>query len=644
MLRIECPHGLAEHISRAAYERVTKLDLHRLYDNTSPPDGSSDSLPPQIDMLQLQQEVAQQVFVVCHEWSQQLPASIRPLPRVFPVFAHAIKNTRRKMEDRHVIVSDLNTLFKLQDSPSQSFYAVFDGHGGPEAAMFAASQLHANLTRDASFSSDPELALRRAYTQTDKQFIDKCSKQKLRSGTTGVTVLFREDKCYVGWLGDSQALLVRDGRAVTVMEPHKPEREDERKRIENLGGVVTRNLGVWRVNGNISVSRAIGDASQKPFLCSDADVTTFTRTGSEDYMVLGCDGLWDVLSAPDIPVVVHQYLRQHPNHHAGVSKHLVLKAKELGSSDNISVVVVFFRKDVAKPVGVNSEGFRFVRANGDHEDSASEISGSQTGSGDSITSGTSRLTINSSGSAVDNVDGTQVKTAGTTQHGQQILCEFPCQLERQAGFFLPNLRALRTGQKRQQLVPLKQEQGEMTGKTSQVTKAEVSDSNRDHNQKRKPGSKGSTRRAGPTRRKPRTRLTRKKRRGHFMIGSPDSAAAATTDASGLKHPEFLIDDISYSSFDPSHDFESMHTPLQDILQRMSDGGSDAGNENAPDQRGDLLSVRDTSARLHNAFPRLPSRGLKPLSTTAAPFSATSLRLHPQYDHHTLQSNKQKFLR
>nr|KAG5698402.1 hypothetical protein BaRGS_006597 [Batillaria attramentaria] len=153
--------------------------------------------------------------------------------------------------------------------------------------MFAASQLHANLTRDASFSSDPELALRRAYTQTDKQFIDKCSKQKLRSGTTGVTVLFREDKCYVGWLGDSQALLVRDGRAVTVMEPHKPEREDERKRIENL----------------------------------------------------------------DIPVVVHQYLRQHPNHHAGVSKHLVLKAKELGSSDNISVVVVFFRKDVAKPVG-----------------------------------------------------------------------------------------------------------------------------------------------------------------------------------------------------------------------------------------------------------------------------------------------------
>lgn len=41
------------------------------------------------------------------------------------------------------------------------------------------------------------------------------------------------------------------------MEPHKPEREDEKQRIEALGGCVIW-FGAWRVNGTLSVSRAIG--------------------------------------------------------------------------------------------------------------------------------------------------------------------------------------------------------------------------------------------------------------------------------------------------------------------------------------------------------------------------------------------------
>lgn len=43
-----------------------------------------------------------------------------------------------------------------------------------------------------------------------------------------MTVFVRGDRCYIGWLGDSQVLLVRDGQPVTVMEPHKPEREVRR--------------------------------------------------------------------------------------------------------------------------------------------------------------------------------------------------------------------------------------------------------------------------------------------------------------------------------------------------------------------------------------------------------------------------------
>jgi len=44
------------------------------------------------------------------------------------------------------------------------------------------------------------------------------------------------------------------------MEAHKPERKDEKERIEALGGRVIW-FGAWRVNGNLAVSRAIGEFS-----------------------------------------------------------------------------------------------------------------------------------------------------------------------------------------------------------------------------------------------------------------------------------------------------------------------------------------------------------------------------------------------
>lgn len=48
--------------------------------------------------------------------------------------------------------------------------------------------------------------------------------QKLRSGTTGVTALIAGNTLHVAWLGDSQVMMVRQGQAVNLMDPHKPEK------------------------------------------------------------------------------------------------------------------------------------------------------------------------------------------------------------------------------------------------------------------------------------------------------------------------------------------------------------------------------------------------------------------------------------
>ena len=49
--------------------------------------------------------------------------------------------------------------------------------------------------------------------------------QTLRSGTTAVTCLIRGNTMYSAWLGDSQSVLVRNGKAVDIIAPHKPNRD-----------------------------------------------------------------------------------------------------------------------------------------------------------------------------------------------------------------------------------------------------------------------------------------------------------------------------------------------------------------------------------------------------------------------------------
>lgn len=53
--------------------------------------------------------------------------------------------------------------------------------------------------------------------------------------------------------------------AVQLSDDHKPNRTDERSRIEAAGGVVVW-AGTWRVGGVLAVSRAFGDRLLKRYV------------------------------------------------------------------------------------------------------------------------------------------------------------------------------------------------------------------------------------------------------------------------------------------------------------------------------------------------------------------------------------------
>ncbi|XP_063002553.1 protein phosphatase 1E [Elgaria multicarinata webbii] len=260
---------------------------------------------------------------------------------------------RRKMEDKHVCIPDFNTLFNLEDQEEQAYFAVFDGHGGVDAAIYASIHLHVNLVHQEMFQRDPAEALCKAFRVTDERFVQKAARESLRCGTTGVVTFIRGSVLYVAWLGDSQVMLVRRGQAVELMKPHKPDREDEKKRIEALGGCVVW-FGAWRVNGSLSVSRAIGDAEHKPYICGDADSASTALDGSEDYLILACDGFYDTVNPDEAVKVVADHLKENNGDSSMVAHKLVASARDAGSSDNITVIVVFL-KDMSTAVSVSEE-------------------------------------------------------------------------------------------------------------------------------------------------------------------------------------------------------------------------------------------------------------------------------------------------
>ena len=100
--------------------------------------------------------------------------------------------------------------------------------------------------------------------------------------------------------------------------------------------------GTWRVNGNLSVSRAIGDAPDKKFVIGEGDVMTTDLDGTEDYLLVACDGVWDVLSGEEIVECVSKHLASPTGSRQSVAKALIQHARAEGSGDNMTVIVSFF--------------------------------------------------------------------------------------------------------------------------------------------------------------------------------------------------------------------------------------------------------------------------------------------------------------
>ncbi|KAK6744650.1 hypothetical protein RB195_011398 [Necator americanus] len=230
---------------------------------------------------------------------------------LFTVGSSCMQGWRINMEDAHT------HLLSLPDDPRCAFFAVYDGHGGPKASQFAGINLHKQILQQADYAQGnlPE-ALRKGFLALDEQMRSDDEMRDDVSGATAVVVLVKDDIIHCANVGDSRAVVSVCGEARPLSFDHKPANEKEAKRILAAGGWVEFN----RVNGNLALSRALGDfvfkrnesiPPEEQIVTAYPDVISENVTDDHEFIVLACDGIWDVLSNQEVVDFVRERLAEH---------------------------------------------------------------------------------------------------------------------------------------------------------------------------------------------------------------------------------------------------------------------------------------------------------------------------------------------
>jgi len=255
----------------------------------------------------------------------------------YGVFSDQNWQHRRKMEDAHCIQDG------FANNPKTGFFGIYDGHGGKEAAIFSSNNLHKILyeqmqSHENIFTQSPETfkeVLSKTFEFTDERM--KASGVPTHHGCTAVACVITGEgeshQVFCANVGDTRAILSRKGQAIRITQDHTASNEEEAKRIQAAGGFIING----RVNGQIVITRSLGDHLMKDYIIGKPHVYHSKLTEDDEFLVLACDGLWDVVEDQRAA----DFVKENIDQEAGIiSKKLLALALKEGSTDNLTVIVV----------------------------------------------------------------------------------------------------------------------------------------------------------------------------------------------------------------------------------------------------------------------------------------------------------------
>ena len=248
---------------------------------------------------------------------------------------------RKRMEDAHI------TEISQGKSSELDVFGVFDGHGGKEISQFVTHHFTKELIVNKNYlKGDLQSAIKdtfikmdeimqtnegkeeiKKYARKSKEEDDLQSKEEpqnsqmamlaqlvgqkdpesddiaMRTGCTGCVCVIDEmyKKMYFANAGDSRVVLCKNGNAIAMSTDHKPELESEKDRIYKADGWITDG----RVKGNLNLTRGLGDLDYKQnkklkpeeqMITSNPDIKIEDFSNDVDFIIIGCDGIWDCLT------------------------------------------------------------------------------------------------------------------------------------------------------------------------------------------------------------------------------------------------------------------------------------------------------------------------------------------------------------
>ncbi|XP_063684624.1 protein phosphatase 1B-like isoform X2 [Bolinopsis microptera] len=268
----------------------------------------------------------------------------------------SMQGWRMTMEDAHTTVPNVPGL------DSSSFFGVYDGHCGHTIAKYSSENLlneflkHSDLAEvvnsDNNDKVDPAVlskVMEEGFVILDDYMrtIPPWKNGEDQSGTTAVCAFITKTDIICANCGDSRAIFSRSGDLKLVTRDHKPYNDDERRRIEKAGGSVM----MQRVNGSLAVSRALGDYEYKSTqnmpsieqqVSPQPEIFNCERDyDNDEFLVIACDGIWDVMSNQQVLEFVHKELTIREDR-GQICDNLIEECFQRGSRDNMSVVLVTF--------------------------------------------------------------------------------------------------------------------------------------------------------------------------------------------------------------------------------------------------------------------------------------------------------------
>lgn len=158
---------------------------------------------------------------------------------------------RNYNEDRVSIILNIikPSAFKGSSWPKCSFFGIYDGHGGSLCADFLRDNLHHFIIKEPNFPNEPVEAIKKGFENCEKEFIHKVALNEAgevidRSGSCALICLIIGDVVYFANVGDSRAIMSCNGgeTIVPITIDHKPNEDNETKRIINYGGKIYQYL------------------------------------------------------------------------------------------------------------------------------------------------------------------------------------------------------------------------------------------------------------------------------------------------------------------------------------------------------------------------------------------------------------------